>query len=181
MEIIADNEEIRKLSQNNNFEKIKVCLNGIYSSGKTTFLKRITSQNNFNIFKESIKIYRPANIIAYFSIFIKYKGKSFHLDFLDYSRQERYLSLRNFFLKDSHAILNFYDPFNKDSFKYIKKSYQSLKNKIMNFFIYILIKNKCDLNETKDKDIIISDKEVLEFVDENNLLFRNLSNLWFMN
>ena len=31
---------------------------------------------------------------------------------------------------------------------------------------YIIIKNKCDLNETKDQNIMISDEEVLEYADK---------------
>ena len=75
-------------------------------------------------------------------------------------------------------IIYFYDPFNKDSFEYIKKSYQKAKGLNQSCLCNgILSKSKYDLNETKDKNIMISDEEVLEFADKNNLLFRNLSNL----
>ena len=127
MEIIADNEEIRKLSQNNNFEKIKVCLNGIYSSGKTTFLKRITSQNNFNIFKELIIDYLPSICATFKDVIIKFKNKVFKLIICDVSGKLKYFSLLNIFNQKANIILNFFNPFNKESFEYIKKSYQ--KNK----------------------------------------------------
>ena len=48
---------------------------------------------------------------------------------------------------------------------------------ILNLCNYIIIKNKFDLNETKDKKIMISDEEVLEYADKKNISFRNLSNL----
>ena len=96
---------------------------------------------------------------------------------MDTSGQFEFL-LNKRFIKDVHIILNFYDPFNKESFEYIKSCFEKIKE-FNNPFLcaYILIKNKYDLNETKNKNIMISDEEVLEFADENNLLFRNLSNL----
>ena len=42
---------------------------------------------------------------------------------------------------------------------------------------YIIIKNKYDLNETNDQKIMISNEEVIEYAEKNNLSFRNLSNL----
>ena len=97
---------------------------------------------------------------------------------MGYIRTIKFFPLTKLFCKDAHIILNFYDPFNKESFEFIKKCFQS-ENELNNPFLcnYIIIKNKCDLNETKDNKIMISDEEVLEFVDKNNLSFRNLSNL----
>ena len=178
MEIINDDEEISKLGQDNKFQKIKVCLNGIYSSGKTTFLKRITSRNNFNNYKGLIIEYSPTIGASYNIVFVKYKNKVFKLEIWDISGQIRYFPLLEAFNKRADLNIYFYDPFNKDSFEYIKKSYQKAKELNQSFlFNGILIKSKCDLNETKDKNIIISDEEVLEYAVENNLSFRNLSNL----
>ena len=74
--------------------------------------------------------------------------------------------------------MSFCGPFKKQSFDYIKKSFQDVKVSNSQYLCkYIIIKNKCDLNETNDKKIIISDKEILEYADKNNLSFRNLSNL----
>ena len=178
MEIINNDEGIKKFNLNLNFQKFKVCLMGIDNSGKSTFLNRIDSINNFKKFKESIKVYTPTDGVSFFSIFIKYKGKLFHLDVWDCSGQERYSALVSYFQYNALAILNFYDPFNKKSFELIKKNLEILKE-LNNKYLccYIIIKSKCDLNETKDRNIMISDEEVLEFADKNNLLFRNLSNL----
>ena len=150
----------------------------IVNSGKTTFLKRITSQNNFNIFKELIIDYLPSICATFKDVIIKFTNKVFKLIICDMTGKLKYFSLLNIFNQKANIILNFYDPFNKESFEYIKKSYQNVKE-LDNPYLCncIIIKNKCDLNETKDKNIMISDEEVLEYSDKNNLLFRNLSNL----
>ena len=178
MEIINDNEEINKLCKDSNFQSIKVCLLGIDGSGKTSFVDRILYRNNFINFKESIKGNLSSTGANYSQILVKYKGKLFKLDLWDTAGQLKYIHLITFFYRDAHVILNFYDPFNKKSFEYIKNSFQNI-NQLNNAFLctYILIKNKCDLNEAKDKKIVISDEEVLEYADKNNLVFRNLSNL----
>ena len=178
MEIISDSETIKKLVEKKKYQKIKITLYGIEKSGKSTFLKRIVSKIHFNNFKDSIKIYNPTIGAFYCQIFLKFKDKSFLIDFWDTSGQLRFSPLIKYFSKDAHIILNFYDPFNKDSFEYIKNCRQGIKQ--VNNLLHctsILIKNKCDLNETKNKNIMVSDEEVLEYADKNNLLFRNLSNL----
>ena len=158
MEIINDIEEINKLSKNCNFQTIKVCLVGISGSGKTAFLDRIHYKNNFNNFKELIKGNLSTTGGNYKVILVKYKDKLFMLDLWDTSGQLRYFHIIKIFYKDVHVILNFYDPFNKESFEYIKNCFLSVKE-LDNPFLcsYILIKNKYDLNETKDKKITISD------------------------
>ena len=178
MEIINDYEEINKLSKNSNFQTIKVCLIGIDSSGKTSFLYRILNRDCFKYFKESIEGNISSTGGSYHPIIVKYKGKLFNLDLWDTAGQLKYFSLIKYFYIDAHAILNFYDPFKKESFEYIKNCFKSV-NELNNAFLctYILIKNKCDLNEEKDKNIMIYDEEVLEYADKNNLSFRNLSNL----
>ena len=109
---------------------------------------------------------------------VKYKGKLFKLELWDTAGQLIYFSLTEIFYKNAHAILNFYNPFKKESFEYIKNSFQRVKIINSQFLCkYIIIKNKCDLNETKDKKIMIYDEEVIEYADKNNLSFRNLSNL----
>ena len=178
MEIINNEEEIDKLSQGSNFQTIKVCLLGIDNTGKSSFLDRIFYRDSFKNFKESIQRNMPTTGANYRGILVKYKGKLFKLDLWDTAGQLRYFHLISFFYKDAHVILNFYDPFKKESFEYVKDSFE-IVNYINSAFLcrYILIKNKYDLNETKDKNIMISDEEILEYADKNNLSFRNLSNL----
>jgi len=178
MEIINSNKEIDKLTKKSNYQTIKVCLIGIDKTGKSSFLDRIFYRDNFKNFKESIQGKLSSTGLSYHGIFVKYKGKLFRLEFLDTAGQLRYFGVVRILYKEAHVILNFYDPFKKESFEYVKKFFESL-NERKNAFLcsYILIKNKYDLNETKDEKIMISDEEVLEYADKNNLSFRNLSNL----
>ena len=178
MEIIIDNEEIDKLYEDSNLQTIKVCLLGLDNTGKTSFLDRIFYIDSFKYYKESIQENLSSTGANYRLLLIKYKGKLFRLDLWDTAGQLKNFQLIRFLYKDAHVILNFYNPFKKESFEFIKKCYQSV-NDINNAFLcaYILIKNKCDLSETKDQKIMISDEEALEYADKNNLSFRNLSNL----
>ena len=74
MEIIIDDEEMSKLGQDNIFQEIRVCLNGIYRSGKTTFVKRIISRSNFNNFKGLIIEYLTTIGASYDIVFVKHKS-----------------------------------------------------------------------------------------------------------
>ena len=177
MEIISDDKGKKKLDDKN-YKRIKMVLYGIERSGKTTFLDRIFSKIRFNNFKDSIKTYKPTIGAFYSNIFLKFKDKLFLVDLWDEPGQLKYISLVQGFGRDADIILNFYDPFNKDSFEYIKNCLQGVKiiNNPLNR-TSILIKSKYDLNKTKDNNIVISDEEALDFADKNNMLFRNLSNL----
>ena len=178
MEIINNEKEIDKLNRHSNFQAIKVCLLGIDKTGKTSFLDRIFYRDTFKNFKESIQGKMSTTGATYKGIFVKYKGKLFKLELWDTAGKLKYFALTKIFYKDAHAVLNFYDPFKKESFEYAKKCFESV-NGINSAFLcsYILIKNKYDLKETKDGKIMISDEEVLEYANKNNLSFRNLSNL----
>ena len=178
MEIINDNEEISKLMDDSNFQTIKVCLIGIDNAGKTSFLDRIFYKKNFKYYKKSIEGKIPSTSAQYHGIFVKYKDKLFKLELWDTVGKLIYFPLTEIFHRNAHIILNFYNPFKKESFEYIKKSFQRVTLLNTEFLCnYIIIKNKCDLNETKDQKIIISDEEVIEYADKNKLSFRNLSNL----
>jgi len=178
MEIIYNCEEIDKLCKDSNFQLIKVCLLGIDSTGKSSFLNRIFNRNKFDNFKKSIQGNIPNISSQFYRILVKYKGKLFKLEIWDTAGQLKFFSLNKIFYKEANVILNFYDPFKKESFEYIKNCLKGVNELNSTFLcICILIKNKYDLNEAKDKKIIISDEEVLEYADKNNLSFRNLSNL----
>ena len=178
MEIINDNKELKKLLEDSNFQTIKFCLLGIDNTGKTSLLDRIVYQKNFKYFKESIQGNISNTHANHRIIFVKNKYKLFKLELLDIPGQLIYFSLIEDFYQDIDVILNFYDPFKKESFDYIKRCFQSISElNNPSLCTYIIIKNKNDLNETKDQKIMISDEEILEYADKNNLSFRNLSNL----
>ena len=176
--VILDEEKGLMKYSHLEYKILKVSLIGIYNSGKSTFVDRINSNNNFKNYKQSIKTYTPTAGAKLARIFVMLRGKLYRLDIWDCAGQENFFAMIKHFIRNSHINLYFYDPFNIKSFENIKRTLQIIKelnNKEL--CSQILIKSKCDLNETKYINIMISDEEALEFADKNNLLFRNLSNL----
>ena len=145
MEIINDNKELKKLLEDSNFQTIKFCLLGIANTGKTSLLERINFRDSFKFYKESIKGKIPNVSDSFLSILVKYKGKLFKLDLWDLAWQLKYFDLNKFLCQDADIILNFYNPFKKESFEYIKNSFQSVKESNRKYLCkYIIIKNKYD-------------------------------------
>ena len=149
---------------------IKIVILGIEKTGKTYFIRRIS--NNSQI-QESIKEYKKTIVSEFgFKIIIK-NNKKFRFQIWEVNWNKTIIDI---FRKDAYAIIFFYDPMNRQSFEKIKSLYCSGsidKNKI--FFI---VRNKYDLKKQfYDNSDIISDEEVLEFADENNMIFKHISNL----
>ena len=74
-------------------------------------------------------------------------------------------------------MLIFFDAFDKNSFIWAKEKYFELLN-IVNFRTkFILIRNKYELSLNSNNKIkdFVSDEEPLEFADEHNMLFFNIS------
>ena len=97
---------------------------------------------------------------------------------MDTSGQERFKALTKYFYKDAGIILMFYDSLDKSSFERIKENFIDIKKiNFSNKPIYALIRGKYDLNvKSNEYRDIITDEEVLEFADENNIIFFHLSN-----
>ena len=100
------------------------------------------------------------------------------LDFWDTAGQEKFKTLAKFFYINTGIFLMFYDSLDKSSFERIKEHFiNSKKIKFPNEPIYALIRSKYDLNvKSNEYRDIITDEEVLEFADENNINFFHLSN-----
>ena len=72
----------------------------------------------------------------------------------------------------------FYDSLDKSSFERIKEHFINIKNiNFSNKRIYALMRGKYDLNvKSNEYRDIITDEEILELADENNIIFFHLSN-----
>ena len=82
--------------------------------------------------------------------------------------------LINVFIKGSHVIIFFYDSMNRQSFEKIKNLYCS--DSIDKNFIFFIVRNKYELKrQSDDNSDLISDEEVLEFADKNNMIFKHIS------
>ena len=81
------------------------------------------------------------------------------------------------FLKDANIIFIFYDHYNKETFDKAKQFVELSKdNNIKSDCVYALIGNKNELcKNNKEYNNIVSDEEILEFVDDKNLIFSHLS------
>ena len=157
----------------------KVILLGAAGVGKSTFRKRINNKNYIK-FMEAQKNYyfciNTDNIIIY----IKYLNRIFKLKILDTHRQERFITFTDNYLKVSSIYLIFYDAFNRESFNTLK-DYSDRILSIDEKRIIIIVRSKYELNlESTENNIdIVSDEEVLEYInnknDNDNIFFFHLS------
>ena len=157
----------------NKEKRIKLVLIGHSGTGKTIFVENLKKGYNKLNFKNNYSTigatYAPLDLI--------YNNTEFKIDIWDTAGREYFTTMLSMFTRDSDIIFVFYDSKYKKSFERAKFLYESAKsNNSNNNCIYALISNKYDLNSyPNEKDDIISDEEVLEFVEENNLIFAHLS------
>ena len=156
----------------------KILLLGSDLVGKSAFCKRIMFNYNYDDFLKSQSNYLTTIGIDFVVTFIKYLNKKFKLLFWDTAGQERFSINTNTYMKNCPAILIFYDSFNRNSFNKAKqlceKAISLNKNSIK-----IIIRSKYELKvEPKKNNIdIVSDEEVLEYINNrNNIFFFHLSN-----
>ena len=156
-----------------NEKKVKLLLIGDSGSGKTIFVQNlITGYDSLNFGH-----YLSTNGASYARFNLIYNNTIFKVDIWDTSGQEKYTPLLSIFVKDSDIIFAFYNCNSKISFEKAKfllelaKSKNNIKN-----CIYALIGNRYDLDLSyNEKDDITNDEEVLEYAEENNLIYAHLS------
>ena len=166
-------EFIEDYDKTQNKVSLKIVLLGKDDTGKTKFVERLIAFNDHFKFNKS-KEYNPTVCGAYSTNIVKFNNKTFKLEIWDTAGQEIFKNLVRIFYKESDVILLFYNSFNKQSFETIKEFYNDciLRN-INKNCKYIVIRDKYDLKlENKE---YVSDEEVLEFADKNNLLFTHIS------
>ena len=168
MEFIKDGEEV-----DHDF-LFKFMFLGASNIGKTLFLYRIALQNDFSNFinlKEEVK----SNVgVELRSLKIKYKNKIIKLQLWDSPGAEGYQRFTLACARGCKAFLLFYDSYERDSFDYIKKKYYELKNEYNNS-VFVFIRNKYDKKIKKNNKKFVPDEEVLEFTDNNEIIFVHIS------
>ena len=150
-------------------EDYKIVLIGDSGVGsKTSLMNRIvTGQFDDNIPSTKAPSYASK------SIQLK-NDKTIKLDMWDTGGEEQYRSLIKFFLIDADCIIMGYDVTNPNSFESIKSFwYNYSKENSVTDLIY-LIGNKIDLYE----DRIVEEKEALQYCEENNLRYFEISCLF---
>ena len=158
----------------------KVLLLGVSNIGKSAFRKRL-DYNNYNQFMEYEKNYNFCINTDNITIYIKYLNRIFKLQIFDDAGQERYRTFTPNYLKLSSIYLLFYDAFNRKSFNTLK-DYSDIILSLDEKRIILIVRSKYELNlESKENNMdIVSDEEVLEYIDNknnnNNIFFFHLSN-----
>ena len=154
---------------------LKVVIVGKSSTGKSFFCSRIGL--NYSQFQKYLR-YDPTIGIDSLKKTIKFLNKIYELLIWDTCGQKFYQSLIKSFYKNTNIFLIFYDSFDRDSFKIAQSYFKDIKaelNKGLNP-IYILVRSKYEnALEAKEKKDIVSDEEVLEYADENNIHFFHIA------
>ena len=152
---------------------IKIVLLGYEKTGKTKFCEYLDGKNNEINFSE----YISTSGASYFSKSIIYNNNLYNFDIWDTSGQEKYESLTKFFFRNASIVLIFFNYNNKKSFTKAKYLLNSVKEYTdMSDVIYVLIGNKYheEINPDDDNEMV-NEEEVLEFIEQNNLIFGHLS------
>ena len=98
---------------------------------------------------------------------ILYNGKYYKIKICDTAGQEKYRSLCMNFIRNWDGAILVYDIANRDSFNSISNWTQNIYDIKDEDFLFILIGNKCDLEEKRE----VSKEEGLETAGKYNTLF----------
>lgn len=144
--------------------KLKFCLIGCESVGKTCFASQLDSRP----FQEDYQPTYGIELLVHFSSFddidIKYQ-------IYDCSGKETCSDLVNEYCETSNGVLAFYDITNESSFLELKSKLESLKNSLNSNATVIIIGNKLDLWEKR----AVSTEDAELFAKNNKFLFTEIS------
>ena len=154
---------------------IKALFCGKSSIGKTMFGYRLTKE--YLEFLKIPKDYCETIGFEFFQFNIKINDKIIRYQIWDTCDNEIYKSLVANFYRNCEIFIIFYDHLDRESFEEAKLYYNNFKtNYIENNPICILVSSKYDINlKSEENKNIVSEEEVLEFVDENDIFFFHIS------
>ena len=158
---------------NRNENPIKLVILGGENSGKTKFCEFFYDNNQDIDFTN----YQSTEGAGFFAKDIIYKKNYYRLNAWDTPGQEKYDGLNGVFYRDADIIFIFFIYNKKDSFERANALYQTAKYNTKPNVIFALIGNKYDEDKIclKEEDNILHEEEILEFTEENNLIFGHLS------
>ena len=152
----------------------KFAIYGKSKTGKTHLANRLKLYNDYSKFIDCKEKIRYTTGIDYTIFCIKYKNKIIKIQLWDTSGVPIYESIITRYFKGTQAIILCYDAYERDSFNYIKNKISQIQQ-TNNNAICVLIRNKYDSKINEKNVNIVSDEEVLEFADKNNLFFQHIS------
>ena len=142
-------------------EGIKMVLIGESAVGKTSIIKRFTS--------DKFEIDSLSSLSAQISSKeIEINSQIYNLDIWDTAGQEKYRALVKVFYKNSKAIILVYDITNQKSFDEVKNYwFPQTKENSDKDVVYGLVGNKSDLYDKEE----VNENEAREFAKEINAIF----------
>ena len=148
----------------------KIVIAGDEQTGKTTLINRLKA----DCFEEFIKNtnYIPTIGVEFLIKTAKYNNNIFKIQIWDTSGNESFSDKIDYYSKGCVAILLFYNGLNKSSFEKAISIYQRIKEGYKKHGLFIFVRSKYDMkfDETdNNKNNVISDDDVLQFIDNNNL------------
>ena len=152
----------------------KFAIYGKSKTGKTHLANRLKLYNDYSKFIDSKEKIRYTIGIDFTIFCIRYKNKTIKIQLWDTSGAPKYESIITSYFRGTQAIILCYDAYERDSFNYIKNKISQIQQ-TNNKAICVLIRNKYDSKINENNVNIVSDEEVLEFADKNNLFFQHIS------
>ena len=152
----------------------KFAIYGKSKTGKTHLANRLKLYNDYSKFIDNKEKIRPTIGVDISILCIRYKNKTIKIQLWDTSGAPIYENIITSYFRGTQAIILCYDAYERDSFNYIKNKI-SLIQQTNNKAICVLIRNKYDSKINENNVNIVSDEEVLEFADKNNLFFQHIS------
>lgn len=144
--------------------KLKFCLIGSESVGKTCFANQLDSKP----FQEE---YEPTFGLQFLIYFSSLDDTDIKNQIYDCSGKENCSELVNEFCRTSNGVLAFYDITNENSFLELKSKLEPLKSILNTNSTVILIGNKLDLWEQR----AVSKEDAEIFAKNNKFLFTEIS------
>ena len=155
----------KKSVENNSNYSFKVLIVGDAGVGKT----QIVSRYEKDVFGEG---YEPTVSVDYSYKLIKHKTKNIQLQVWDTAGQDSYRSIIKDYYKNSHLIAFVYDITSKDSFTGIPKWVDEVKKQTDKNTKFLLVGNKCDLEEERRA---VTEKEAKQYAENNGMKFFEVS------
>ena len=140
--------------------------------GKTAFLLYLCDDK---LPKSAYEKYYNSHGADYSKKRIIYKKQIFSFNLWDTAGTEKYRKLSSFFMEDADVVLFFYNSLSRESLEIAKEFIKASKERGIYNLIPCLICSKYELNMGNKFIDIIKDEEVLEYAEENNIIFSHIS------
>ena len=147
-----------------NEKRLKLCLLGNTSVGKTTLINKFLDEKNEKGCEKTVEEQYSKNI--------KIKGEDCSLEIVDTGGAEDYLGNLDVWIRSSEGFMLVYSINDKETFDGLKIRYDEIvKSKKEKKYSVIIVGNKKDL----EKERAVSKEEVEKFCSENELKYYEVS------